>query len=91
MNLASSLVLATLTLTAGCASSASRSASGRAPAPPAPAALATSSPGERRQVELRHFYLLSPGASATLVVTRSDPADSEHVPEGDVGNLHQGD
>ena len=27
-----------------------------------------------QEVELRHFYLLSPGPSATLVVTRSDTA-----------------
>lgn len=29
-------------------------------------------------VELRHFYLLSPGPSSTLVVTRSEPAPPPH-------------
>ncbi len=41
-----------------------------AAAPPAEPAHAARPP--TRVVELRHFYLLSPGPRATLVVTRSD-------------------
>jgi len=33
---------------------------------------------EPQTVELRHFYLLSPGPSSTLVVTRSEPATPPH-------------
>jgi hypothetical protein len=31
-----------------------------------------------QHVEVRHFYLLSPGPNATLVVTRSDVAPAAH-------------
>ncbi|HYP97605.1 MAG TPA: hypothetical protein VER96_02955 [Polyangiaceae bacterium] len=45
-----------------------------------PATMATTTPAQvghattpsSQVVELRHFYLLSPGPSSTLVVTRSD-------------------
>jgi len=50
-------------------------------APPATAATKALAPaaqvGPTQVVELRHFYLLSPGPSATLVVTRSDVATAE--------------
>ena len=69
MNFASMGIAAVLA--AGCASNAA------APPPVEPHARASGAPhGERKQVELRHFYLLSPGTSATLVVTRSDVPDS---------------
>ena len=35
-------------------------------------------PSANEGVEVRHFYLLSPGPNATLVVTRSDVPDSGH-------------
>jgi hypothetical protein len=60
-------------LAAGCASRSAipaTAAASRAPhAEPAQAA-----PPASRVVELRHFYLLSPGPNARLVVTRSDLA-----------------
>ncbi len=61
-------------LAAGCAS---RSAM---PATTASARLtepARTTPPDSQVVELRHFYLLSPGPSARLVVTRSDVATGE--------------
>ncbi len=65
MNFASSLVLlGSILLTAACTGGAAR-----------PAQSATAPIGSQKQgqvVELRHFYLLSPGPKATLVVTRSD-------------------
>jgi hypothetical protein len=48
------------------------------PVPPAATATATpaqaghATPPTSKGVELRHFYLLSPGPSSTLVVTRSE-------------------
>ncbi|MEI9939161.1 MAG: hypothetical protein WDO69_18225 [Pseudomonadota bacterium] len=38
---------------------------------------ARTTPPDSQVVELRHFYLLSPGPSARLVVTRSDVATGE--------------
>ena len=39
----------------------------------------TVAPGrESQHLEVRHFYLLSPGPNATLVVTRSDVAPVAH-------------
>ena len=69
--LASLLVIALLT---GCAS---RSAIPATTAKAMPTEPARSTPRAAEGVELRHFYLLSPGPSATLVVTRSD------IPSGD--------
>lgn len=69
--LASLLVIASLT---GCAS---RSAIPATTASATPTERARSTPRAAEVVELRHFYLLSPGPSATLVVTRSD------IPPGD--------
>jgi hypothetical protein len=69
--LASLLVIALLT---GCAS---RGAIPATTARALPAQPARSTPPEAQVVELRHFYLLSPGPRATLVVTRSD------LPSGD--------
>jgi hypothetical protein len=51
-------------------------------APPATSSTATraqaahASPPETQVVELRHFYLLSPGPSSKLVITRSEPTTS---------------
>jgi len=56
-------------LAAACASHGARPAA-TASAPPAPAASTAA-----RVVELRHFYLLTPGPNAKLVVTRSDVVD----------------
>ena len=77
MTFASSFVLfASLALTAGCASAVARPAAGAGPSVPAPTQQMQTNTQERT-VELRHFYLLSPGPNATLVVTRSDvPAAS---------------
>ncbi len=67
-------------LAAGCASrSAVPATSAKAPLAQAsyataPTSYATAPTSESQGVELRHFYLLSPGPSATLVVTRSDVA-----------------
>ncbi|HYQ28494.1 MAG TPA: hypothetical protein VER04_14790 [Polyangiaceae bacterium] len=59
-------------LAAGCGRGAIPAASASAPAPqPAERAEASA-----RVVELRHFYLLTPGPNAKLVVTRSDLADA---------------
>jgi len=76
MTFASSFVLfASLALTAGCASAVARPAAGAGLSEPAPTQMQTNT--QERTVELRHFYLLSPGPNATLVVTRSDvPAAS---------------
>lgn len=54
---------------------ATKNAIRTAKAPLAPTVHPTSS--APRVVELRHFYLLSPGPRTTLVVTRSDAAASE--------------
>jgi len=58
---------------------ASKGAMPAAAAPPTPTVHPTSS--APRAVELRHFYLLSPGPRATLVVTRSDLAAAERQTE----------
>lgn len=51
---------------------------GAPPATPTTGALTPAAKGAPPQVvELRHFYLLSPGPSSTLVVTRSDVATAE--------------
>jgi hypothetical protein len=89
MNLASSLVV--VTLVTGCASGVGSARTHSPPPPqkePANAAGALSGP---KQLELRHFYLLSPGPNATLVITRRDVPDAESGRMGDVGNLHQPD
>jgi hypothetical protein len=56
-------------LAAGCANSSGL--------PPKSGASMSSAPASdtRNVAELRHFYLLSPGPNATLVVTRSDLSD----------------
>jgi hypothetical protein len=66
-----SAISAIALLPAGCASRGAPLASAPTAtlAPPAPAT--TPAP---QVVELRHFYLLSPGPSSKLVVTRSDIA-----------------
>ena len=64
--------LAVLALVAvGCAS---RNAPPATTATTTPAHVGHATPPGSQAVELRHFYLLSPGPSSTLVVTRSDPA-----------------
>jgi hypothetical protein len=64
--------LLVIALSSGCAS---RSAIPVATATTMPAEHAAATPPAAQVVELRHFYLLSPGPSATLVVTRSDRSD----------------
>jgi hypothetical protein len=56
-------------LAAGCASPSGLPLKSEASAPSETAAQT------RNVAELRHFYLLSPGPNATLVVTRSDLSD----------------
>ena len=69
MNRLTSLIV--IALLTGCASHSALPAT-TARAMPAPSPRST--PPAAQHVELRHFYLLSPGPSATLVVTRSDLA-----------------
>lgn len=64
MNFTSTLVLL------GFMSFATACTSQARPVQSPPVALAAQKPGQPG--ELRHFYLLSPGPNATLVVTRSD-------------------
>lgn len=72
--------LATLaSLAVGCASRSALPVP--ATATPAQAGHATPPPAHAqasKDVELRHFYLLSPGPSSTLVVTRSDAPATGH-------------
>ena len=63
-------------LAGGCASAGKP---GALSAKAAPLPIARSTPPASRVVELRHFYLLSPGPGARLVVTRRD-ADGEAAP-----------
>jgi len=70
--LASLLVIAWLT---GCASHSGIPATTARAVPPQPARATQRAP---EVVELRHFYLLSPGPRATLVVTRSDLQPGDH-------------
>ena len=58
-------------LAAGCASRGTLPPTSASAAPAQPA---SASAHPTQPVELRHFYLLSPGPSSTLVVTRSDTA-----------------
>jgi len=60
-------------LVSGCASRNSAPPQA-APATPTQLSHATPPAAAESQVELRHFYLLSPGPRATLVVTRTDTA-----------------
>lgn len=50
----------------------SATASRAQPAHATPASHSAQAPAQPEAVELRHFYLLSPGPSSTLVVTRSE-------------------
>ena len=74
MNRITSLGMIALFL-AGCASRSVPPAATAARAPLAEPARSNASAAA--SVELRHFYLLSPGPSAKLVVTRSDVAPRE--------------
>jgi hypothetical protein len=67
-------LLALALLPAGCVSRGALPPTAANTPPPAPA---PRTPPVARVVELRHFYLLSPGPSATLVVTRSEMTDGE--------------
>jgi hypothetical protein len=66
-------LLISISLVSGCASAVGRPAASAQPAALAPRPADANPPNSAHQVvELRHFYLLSPGPNATLVVTRSD-------------------
>ena len=68
----STCLLAIALLAAGCGGSATAGRTASAPLAPT----VQNAPAEPRVVELRHFYLLSPGPNAKLVITRSDVADA---------------
>ena len=75
-------------IAAGCASRSVPPATPSTTADPASiASQAQPTPASSQAVELRHFYLLSPGPSSKMVVTRSDvmpnPARNGELAAGD--------